>query len=43
MAALSDGAIVGSAVMKLIAANGKKAAKPVGAFIREMAEAVHQA
>lgn len=43
MAALSDGAIVGSAVMKLIAANGKKAAEPVGAFIREMAEAVHQA
>ncbi len=41
MAALSDGAIVGSAVMKLIARDGQNAPASVGAFVREMAAAVH--
>lgn len=43
MAALSDGAVTGSAIMKIIAAEGKNAAEPVGEFVRKMAEAVHSA
>ena len=43
MAALSDGAIVGSALVKLIAANGTEAAGPVGEFARQLADAVHAA
>lgn len=42
MAGQSDGAIVGSAIIKLIAKYGKDAAGPVGAYVRSMAEAVHQ-
>ena len=41
MAGLSDGAIVGSAVMKLVAKDGKAAPDTVGAYVKEMAEAVH--
>jgi len=41
MAALSDGAIVGSAIIKLIAEHGKACAEPVRAYVREMAAAVH--
>ncbi|MBQ6321606.1 MAG: tryptophan synthase subunit alpha [Lachnospiraceae bacterium] len=40
MAGLSDGAIVGSAIIKIIKANGKNAAEPVGEFIRSMKEAL---
>lgn len=41
MAAASDGAIVGSAIIKIIAKYGKDAAEPVGAFVKSMADAVH--
>lgn len=40
MAAISDGAIVGSAIIKLIAQYGRDAAEPVGQYVREMKEAV---
>ena len=40
MAALSDGAITGSAIVKLIARYGKEAAEPVGKFIGEMKDAL---
>ncbi len=40
MAALSDGAITGSAIVKLIARYGKDAAEPVGKFIGEMKDAL---
>ena len=43
MAALSDGAIVGSAIIKLLAEYGKDAPDRVGEYVREMAEAAHQA
>ena len=36
MAALSDGAIVGSAIVKLIARYGRNAAGPVGDYVRSM-------
>jgi len=41
MAALSDGAIVGSAIIKLVAQHGEACAEPVRAYVREMAAAVH--
>ena len=41
MARLSDGAIVGSAIVKQIGQYGKEAAGPVSEYIRSMAEAVH--
>lgn len=41
MASASDGAIVGSAIIKLLARYGKDAAEPVGKFVKEMADAVH--
>lgn len=41
MAELSDGAIVGSAIIKIIAKYGKEAAGPVGEYVKEMAGAVH--
>lgn len=41
MAGLSDGAIVGSAIVKIIAAEGRNAVEPVAAFVKEMAQAVH--
>ncbi len=40
MASYSDGAIVGSAIIKQIAAYGKDAAEPVGAYVREMKNAL---
>ena len=41
MAALSDGAIVGSAIIKLIAKHGPDAAGPVRDYVKQMADAVH--
>lgn len=41
MAELSDGAIVGSAIIKIIAKYGKEAAGPVGEYVKEMADVVH--
>lgn len=41
MAEFSDGAIVGSAIIKLIAKYGKEAAGPVGEYVKEMTDAVH--
>ena len=40
MAALSDGAIVGSAIIKLLAKYGKEAPEHVGAYIRSMKDAL---
>jgi tryptophan synthase alpha chain len=40
MAAEADGVIVGSAIVKLIAQHGREAAGPVGAFVKEMKDAV---
>lgn len=42
MAGLSDGAIVGSAIVKIIAKKGKEAPQEVGAYVKEMTDAVHQ-
>ena len=41
MAELSDGAIVGSAIIKIIAKYGKEAAGPVGEYVKEMADGLH--
>ena len=41
MAELSDGVIVGSAIIKIIAKYGKEAAGPIGEYVKEMADAVH--
>lgn len=41
MAALSDGAIVGSAIVRMIGAGGEDALGPVTDYVRSMAEAVH--
>ncbi len=43
MAAKSDGAIVGSAIVKLIAQHGKNAAPHVGAYVKAMKDGVRQA
>ena len=40
MAALSDGAIVGSAIVKIVAAHGREAPKAVGEYVRAMVRAV---
>lgn len=40
MAAVSDGAIVGSAIIKLIEQYGKDSAEPVGEYIKSMKEAI---
>ena len=40
MADLSDGAIVGSAIVKLIAQHGKNAAGPVGEYVKQMKSAL---
>ena len=40
MAELSDGAIVGSAIVKLIACYGRDAAPHVAAYVKEMKDAV---
>lgn len=41
MAAISDGAIIGSAIIKLIARYGKDAAGPVGAYVKKMKDALN--
>jgi len=41
MAAVSDGAIVGSAIVKLAARYGRDAAPEIGAYVRRMSDAVH--
>lgn len=41
MAGISDGAIVGSAIVKLIAQYGREAAGPVGEYVKSMTDAVH--
>ena len=43
MATLSDGAIVGSAIIKLLAQYGKDAPQHIGAYVKSMKEAVAQA
>ena len=43
MAAISDGAIVGSAIIKILAAHGTDAPKFVGEYVREMKAAVREA
>lgn len=40
MAGISDGAIVGSAIIKLVAEYGRDAAGPVGAYVRRMKDAL---
>lgn len=42
MAAISDGAIVGSAIVKLIAQYGREAAGPVGDYVREMKDEIRR-
>ena len=42
MASVSDGAIVGSAIIKLIEKYGKNAAKPVGEYVKSMKEALRK-
>lgn len=41
MAAISDGAIVGSAIVRLVAEYGREAEEPVREYVRQMAGAVH--
>lgn len=41
MAGLSDGAIVGSAIVKIVAAHGRDCVGPVAEYVGEMAQAVH--
>ncbi|MBP3892487.1 MAG: tryptophan synthase subunit alpha [Atopobiaceae bacterium] len=41
MAAASDGAIVGSAIVRMIGEHGGRCVEPVAAYVREMAAAVH--
>ncbi len=43
MAGLSDGAIVGSAIVRIIAESGKDAPARVGEFVKGLADAVHNA
>ncbi len=43
MAGLSDGAIVGSAIVRIIAESGKDAPAKVGEFVKSLADAVHKA
>ena len=42
MAALSDGAIVGSAIVKLVAQYGSSAPEYVGAYVKQMKDALTQ-
>ena len=41
MSSISDGAIVGSAIIKLIAQHGKNAAAPVGEYVKSLKNAMH--
>lgn len=43
MAAKSDGAITGSAIVRIIAKYGKESPGPVGDYVKSMSEAVHSA
>ena len=43
MASLSDGAIVGSAIVKLVAKHGKEAPRFVAEYVKSMKEAVKKA
>ena len=43
MAALSDGAIVGSAIVRLVAKYGKDAPEHVGEYVKSMKAAVKRA
>ncbi len=43
MASLSDGAIVGSAIIKLLAAHGEAAPKFIGEYVRDMKDALRTA
>ena len=43
MAAFADGAITGSAIMKIIAKEGPQAATPVGAYVKSMKDGVRRA
>ena len=43
MAKVSNGAIVGSAIIKLLAQSGPAAVPHIEAFVRDMAQAVHNA
>ncbi|MCQ2522879.1 MAG: tryptophan synthase subunit alpha [Lachnospiraceae bacterium] len=40
MATISDGAIVGSAIIKILEANGRDSAGPVGEFVKAMKDAI---
>ena len=40
MAKLADGSIVGSGIVKIIAANGRDSAEPVGSYVKSMKDAV---
>ena len=40
MAGLSDGAIVGSAIIKLLEQYGREAAGPIGAYVKSMKDAI---
>ena len=42
MAAKADGVIVGSAIVKIVAEYGKEAPLPVGAFVKQMKDAVRE-
>lgn len=42
MASISDGAIVGSAIVKLIAEHGENAAEPVGEYVKRMKDALKE-
>ncbi len=42
MSSFSDGAIVGSAIVRMIGEKKKEAPEAVGKYVKEMAEAVHQ-
>lgn len=43
MASLADGAIVGSAIVKMVAKNGKDSVAPVSEYVRSMKDAVREA
>lgn len=42
MASISDGAIVGSAIVKLIAEHGENAAEPIGDYVKKMKDALRK-
>lgn len=42
MASISDGAIVGSAIVKIVAEYGKDAANPVGEYVKKMKDALRE-